>query len=65
MQDVLLEADSEAEACDTDGLRPIPETFERSSSWIDRCYAKPNNMPVNHNGSGFEYAPPRRLFQQL
>lgn len=56
--DVLVEAASEAEACDciAETLRPHLREFSPGSSLIDWRYAGRNGDPEPHDGSGFEYA---------
>ena len=56
--EVLIEATSEAEACDAvaESLRGILREFEPSSSFIDWRYVSPESEPTPHSGVGFEYA---------
>lgn len=58
--DVLIEADSEPEACDaiSEALRPMLRVFcETPTAWIDWQYAAvPDSHPTPHDGAGFEYA---------
>lgn len=64
--ELLVEAASEAEACDaiSEGMRPNFREFAGpSSSWIDWRYADDGSergaqWPKPHDGEGFEYAEP-------
>ena len=60
--EVLVSADSEAEACDAiaGGLRPLLKAYADEptwTNWIDWRYLEPyeENYPKPHNGSGFEH----------
>jgi hypothetical protein len=57
--EVLIEADSEADACDAinEGLRPLLREFcEDETPWIDWRYFTEETGPKEHDGEGFEYA---------
>lgn len=60
--EVLVEVNSEAEACDAiaEAIRPILKMFSppeaAPSAWVDWRYANGHAIPEPHNGEGFEYA---------
>lgn len=61
--EILLEVDSEGEACDAvaEAMRPLLREFtpadQPSSCWIDWRYAEGHPIPVPDSGDGFEYLP--------
>jgi hypothetical protein len=64
--EVLLEVDSEEEACDalSEGLRPLLQEFQRpghahDSAFVDWRYAEGHPYPASDSGSGFGYEPQR------
>lgn len=56
--DVLVEVDEQIEACDAiaETMRPNLREFAPHSSIIDWRYSEECSVPVEHDGSGFEYA---------